>query len=728
MMVSKPNDINRGKQANIKWLEYFKSMICLVSIYALVPTLANAVTLDDISYSSLPGDRVQLTVELSEALPEEPLNFTIDNPARIALDFPGTTLNLAQKTQSIGIGVAHSVTAVEASGRSRVVLNLVNSVPYEVDVRGSTIIVTLGAGGVAATTDAGGAAASARAQYGGDSSSTASSRIDNIDFHRGSSGEGRIIIDLSDPSVAVNMGQEGGKIVIDFLDTSLPEELNRRLDVIDFATPVNVIDTSPYGNGARMIISTTTADYDHLAYQSDNVLTIEVKPITKAEKEEQDKKKFGYTGERLSLNFQDIEVRAVLQLIADFTGLNMVASDTVSGTVTLRLKNVPWDQALDIILKSKGLGMREAGNVIMVAPTEEIAAREKLELETAQAVVELAPMRTEFIQVNYAKADDLAALIKAEENNLLSERGTVTIDERTNTLIVQDVSDSLEDIRSMVTKLDIPVRQVLIESRVVNADESFSKDLGVNFGLSKNTRGGGNVAPGGVTHALGGDGQDALVVGGGQPGNTDFGAGTAFTTDDEENLMVTLPIAAATSSLQLAYGIIGSFLLQLELQAALAEGRTEDIAAPKVITANQREAIIESGVEIPYQQSSSSGATTVSFKKAVLSLKVTPQITPDDRILLDLSVNQDTRGAPEVLGVPPINTRHVSTQVLVDNGETVVLGGVYTQTDSQTTERTPFFGDLPYVGFLFKNTSESKTKSELLIFVTPKILKESLQI
>jgi len=572
----------------------------------------------------------------------------------------------------------------------------------------------------------GGAAASASAQYGGDSSSTASSQIDNIDFRRGPSGEGRIIIDLSDPSVGVNIGQEGGKIVIDFLDTRLPEELNRRLDVIDFATPVDVIDTSPYGNGARMIISTTTSDYDHLAYQADNTLTIEVKPITKAEKEEQDKKKFGYTGERLSLNFQDIEVRAVLQLIADFTGLNMVASDTVSGTVTLRLKNVPWDQALDIILKSKGLGMREAGNVIMVAPTEEIAAREKLELESAQAVVDLAPLRTEFIQVNYAKAGDLAALIKAEENNLLSERGTVTIDERTNTLIVQDVTDSLEDIRSMVTKLDIPVRQVLIESRIVNADESFTKDLGVNFGLSKATRA--LSTGGGRTNALGGDGQDAAFIGGGQPGNTNFGETTTFSTGDNENLLVTLPVAGATSSLQLAYGIIGSFLLQLELQAALAEGRTEDIAAPKVITANQREAIIESGVEIPYQQSSSSGATTVSFKKAVLSLRVTPQITPDDRILLDLAVNQDTRGAPEVLGVPPINTRHVSTQVLVDNGETVVLGGVYTQTDSNTTERTPFFGDLPYVGFLFKSTSESKTKSELLIFVTPKILKESLQI
>jgi type IV pilus assembly protein PilQ len=493
MMVSKPNDINRGEQTMIKLLEHIKSMICLVSIYALVPTLANAATLDDISYSSLPGDRVQLTLELSEALQEEPLNFTIDNPARIAIDFPGTTLNLAQKNQSIGVGVVHSVSAVEAAGRSRVVLNLVNSVPYEVEVRGSIVVVTLGAGSVASTTDAGGAAASASAQFGGDSSSTSSSQIDNIDFRRGSNGEARIIVELSDPSIGVNMGQEGRNIVVDFTNTNLPEELNRRLDVIDFATPVKEIDTTPYGNGARMLISTNTADYDHLAYQTDNTLTIEVKPISRAEKEAQQKKKFGFTGERLSLNFQNIEVRAVLQLIADFTGLNMVASDTVSGTVTLRLKNVPWDQALDIILKSKGLGMREAGNVIMVAPTEEIAAREKLELEAAQSVEDLAPLRTEFIQVNYAKAENLAGLIKAEENNLLSGRGSVTIDARTNTLIVQDVGDSLEDIRAMVTKLDIPIRQVLIESRIVNADETFTKDLGVNFGYSGVTRSGDSV-------------------------------------------------------------------------------------------------------------------------------------------------------------------------------------------------------------------------------------------
>ena len=699
-----------------KWLSRINTFICLMCVSVFFQAQANAATLDDISYSSLPGDRVQVDLKLSEPPQGEPLNFTIDNPARIVLDFPDTTLNVSNKNQTVGVGAAHSISAVEAAGRTRVVLNLIKTVGYDMQVKGNDVIVTLAAASSSSSTDTSAKPVSAT------STAHYDSKIENIDFRRGPKGEGRIIVTLSDPSTGVNLGQEGDKVVVDFLDTNLPDQLNRRLDVIDFATPVKEIDTSPSANGARMVISTTTSDYDHLAYQSDNQLTIEFKPLTKQEQEAAQKEKFGYTGERLSLNFQDIEVRAVLQLIADFTGLNMVASDTVTGNVTLRLKNVPWDQALDIILKSKGLGMRKDGNVILVAPQEEIAAREKLELEANKQIEDLAPLQTEFLQVNYAKASDLATLIKAKENNLLSDRGNVSIDSRTNTLIIQDVAASLESIRAMVAKLDIPVRQVLIESRIVNADESFSKDLGVQFGYSKRTR----ENP--STNTLGGEGKAGLFVGGGQAGITDFGNTTSFNDGTNENLMVSLPATGATGSLSLAYGIIGSYLLQLELSAALAEGRGEDIASPKVITANQREAVIESGVEIPYQEASSSGATSVSFKKAVLALKVTPQITPDDRILLDLSVNQDTRGSPDVLGVPPINTRNVSTQVLVDNGETVVLGGVYTQSNSYSSDRIPFFGDLPYVGFLFKRTSESKDKTELLIFVTPKILKENLQI
>jgi type IV pilus assembly protein PilQ len=711
--ISNINGNIRGIKAMTRQLSHIVSIFGFMGFFAVL----QAATLDDISYSVLPGERVQLQIELSEPMQGEPLSFTIDNPARIALDFPNTSLGGVKKNQSIDVGVAHSVSAVEAAGRTRVVLNLTKTVVYEVDVQGSSVTVTLGSD--ASSTGVTSSAGSSGAYTGGTSSS-----IEGIDFKRGDDGEGRVIITLSDPSISVDMNQVGGKIVLDFIGAELPGELDRRLDVVDFATPVKEVDTKGNNNGTRMQISTTTQEYDHLAYQSDNTFIVEVRPLDALQQEAR-KEQIGFTGERLSLNFQDIEVRAVLQLIADFTGLNMVASDTVGGNVTLRLKNVPWDQALDIILKAKGLGMRQIDNVIMVAPNAEIAAREKLELEASKQVEELAPLYTEFIQVNYAKASELAVLIKAEANNLLSERGSVTIDERTNTLIVQDVSDSLESIRQMLLKLDIPVRQVLIESRIVNADESFAKDIGVRFGYSKNTKQGHATERDAIGE--GGSNNPVAIFGGGEPGNINGTSGTGISTGTAENLLVDLPALASGASASLVIGKIGSYLLQLELSALIAEGRGEDIAAPKVITANQRQATIESGIEIPYQEASSSGATSTSFKKAVLSLDVTPQITPDDRVLLDLSVSQDSPGAA-VSGGVPINTRRVTTQVMVDNGETVVLGGVYTRSDSKATDRVPFFGDLPYVGFLFKRTSATQSKSELLIFVTPKILKDNLQI
>ncbi len=681
----------------------------LIALFAWMPVQAADTTLDDMTYSALPGDKVRLKLQFSEALSEDPVNFTIDNPARIAIDLPGVGLNLDEKSRSIGIGVAHSVAAVEAGGRTRVVVNLVRPVGYQMEREGNNLYVTLGAGA------AGAATAMKDKPSMGKRMASAGTAINNIDFRRGDDGQGRIMVELSDPSVGINMGTEGGNIVVDFVGTQLPSDLDRKLDVIDFATPVKTIDTTATGSGAQMVISTVDAQYDHLAYQSDRQFVVEVRPLSEAEREQKEEDE--YTGERLSLNFQDIEVRAVLQLLADFTGLNLVASDTVTGNVTLRLKNVPWDQALDIILRSKGLGMRKEGNVMMVAPQEEIAAREKLELEARKQVEELAPLRTEFMQINYAKASDLAALIQSDKNNLLSNRGNVTIDERTNTLIVQDVGNSLEAIREMISKLDVPIRQVMIESRIVNADESFTRDLGVKFGYSKHT-----------SQQSQARGELFATVGGKQPGDTDFGGTTSFNQDPEENFMVNLPVPGATSSLGLAVGKIGSYLLQLELSALLAEGRGEDIASPKVITANQKEAVIKSGVEIPYQEATSSGATSVSFKEAVLSLGVTPQITPDDRVLLDLEVTQDTRGSPDVLGVPPINTRSVETQVLVDDGETVVLGGVYNKVDRQSSDRVPFFGDIPYLGFLFKKNRVEKQRTELLIFVTPKILKEELKI
>ena len=690
----------------------FRIFMVLFTGALLGNSLLAATTLDKISYSSLPGDRVQINMQFSEPLSEKPVNFTIDNPARIAVDLPGVDLNLPEKNQAIGVGMAHSVVAVEAGGRTRVVVNLVHPVAYDIDLQGNMVVMTLGNGSASTNVAQKGGVMSASFAS---RKSAAAAKIDKIDFRRGDKGEGRIIVTLSDPSVGVNLGQEAGQIIVDFMGTNLPEDLDRRLDVTDFATPVKEIDTSPYGNGTRMVISTVTDQYDHMAYQSDNVFTIEVRPLTKEEKQAQEKKKFGYTGERLSLNFQNIEVRAVLQLIADFTGFNLVATDTVTGSVTLRLKNVPWDQVLDIILKSRGLGMRKDGNVMLVAPQEELAAREKLELESLKQVEDLAPLRTEFIQINYAKASDLATLISSGDNKLLSNRGNVSIDARTNTLIVQDVSSSLEAIRGLISKLDIPIRQVMIESRIVNADENFTKDLGVNFGISGSAQNWTHEAP-------------YAVIGGTRPGGFSNSSGQGINVSGSDGLLVNLPVPGATSSLGLAVGRIGSWLLQLELTALLAEGRGEDIANPKIITANQKEATIESGVEIPYQEASSSGATSVSFKKAVLSLKVTPQITPDNRVLLDLNVTQDTRGSPDVLGVPPINTRNVTTQVLVDDGETVVLGGIYNQTDRKSLDRTPFFSDLPYIGFLFKHNRVEKNRTELLIFVTPKILKEEKTI
>lgn len=694
-----------------------KDLTRLISLagLALMSASAYAVSLDNVSYASLPGERVQIKLMLSEALPADPLNFTIDNPARIAIDFPNTTLNLAEKSQTIGLGMANSLSAVEAAGRTRVVINLTRSVSYNVSVEGNAVILNLESG-----------IGSSTPSNSNTSSTSSVGSIEGIDFRRGEDGEGRVIVKLSDPSIPIDMGVEAGKVVISFLDAQLPANLDRKLNVIDFATPVKEIDTVAIGNNVKMTISAVSEDYDHLAYQSEDQYTIEFKAVTKEEAEEQKKDKFGYTGERLSLNFQSIEVRAVLQLIADFTGLNMVTSDAVSGNVTLRLKNVPWDQALDIILKSRGLGMRKAGNVIMVAPSEELAARERLELEANRQVEELAPLRTEFVQINYADAADLMGLIQAEENNLLSERGNVSIDARTNTLIVQDVSTSLQAIRGLISELDVAVRQVLIESRIVNADESFAKDIGVRFGYSKNTKQSGENR---TTIGENGQGNAQVLIGGGNAGNTDFGSATTFNDGTNENLIVDLPaIPADAASLALAIGKVGSYLLQLELSALIAEGRGEDIASPRVITSNQNEAVIESGVQIPYQEASSSGATSVSFQDAVLSLRVTPQITPDDRIIMDLEVNQDTLSGTTVLGVPAINTRSVTTQVLVQNGETVVLGGVYSSSDRKSVDRTPFFGDLPYVGFLFKRTDIDITKSELLIFITPKILKDSLTI
>jgi type IV pilus assembly protein PilQ len=555
--------------------------------------------------------------------------------------------------------------------------------------------------------------------------------VRDIDFRRGATGEGRVMIKLPSPETRVAVREQGSRLFVDLYDTSLPQRLFRRLDVTDFATPVSAVEARPKGRNVEVEIQ-TGADFDHLAYQTDDLFTLEFRSLTLSEKEEAQRKKVVYSGDRLSLNFQDIEVRAVLQLLADFTGLNLVASDTVSGNITLRLKNVPWDQALDIILKTKGLSMRQTGNVIMVAPTQEIAAQEKLELESRQQIEDLSPLRSEFIQVNYAKAGELASMIKSKDTNMLSERGNVTVDSRTNTLIVQDTTAKLDDIRKIVDRLDIPVRQVMIESRIVIANNDFARDLGVRFGVSGSTgqRDGtqlltGGTLPGGIQgsgdYQVGGFGVSTQT---GQPFNSIIQSGGA--DSGTQGLMVNLPAPSPSGAVNFLIGKVGSYLLQLELSAMQREGRGEIISSPRVITSDSHEATIKVGQEIPYKSAAggTTGGTQTQFKEAVLQLNVTPQITPDDRIIMDLKVNKDNPDyTNSVLGEPPIDTRSVETTVLVDNGETVVLGGVFEREKTFQKEQVPWLGDVPVLGRLFKMEQRQDNNSELLIFVTPKILK-----
>ncbi len=682
---------------------------------------AQARELIGLDYSVMTGNAVQLVFTFDEEA-IEPRSFTIEDPARIALDFADTENKLKQRAMRVGIGAMQSIISASSKGRTRVVINLSRSTDYTTSVSGNQVTVTL----------AGAEGTQTAAQIAETTSGTTpvamtdaakvkplAKGITNIDFKRGPNGEGRVIIDLTSTSIATDVWRENNAVMVEFISSQLPEVLQRRLDVSDFATPINFIDTIQDGSTIKMTI-TSNGEFEHLAYQTDKVYTVEVAPISKEEEEKRKKEKFGFTGERLSLNFQDIEVRSVLQLLADFTGLNMVVSDSVEGNLTLRLKNVPWDQAMDIILKTKGLAQRRAGNVILVAPTDEIAAREKLELEARKQVEELEPLRTEFIKVNYAKATDIAELLKLKDNAILSPRGSVSVDARTNTLLVKDTNSSLSSVRQLLLELDIPVRQVLIESRVVIANDDFSKELGVRFGISNDSFG---------NTTTGGDG--ALTAGTLGPANGIAGlinnsGGTGVSPLGQDGLNVNMPVQNPAGSIALALAKLPvGTLLELELSAAQTEGRGEVVSSPRVITADSHTARIEQGVEVPYLELDE-GAATLKFRKAVLSLETTPQITPDDRIIMDLEVHKDSRGEDvsfgEGLFAPTIDTREVQSQLLVDNGQTVVLGGIYETTQSTQVTRVPFFSDLPLIGNLFKSTIARDDRSELLIFVTPKIL------
>lgn len=690
--------------------------------------------LQDIQVQSLPGQRVELKLIMTGNAPE-PLAFTIDNPARIALDLPNTALGLSSRRRDVNLGPLDTVLTAEANGRTRVVLNLETMVSYETSRAGNTVTITLGDGDdyseestqFASTATSSSAAASQTYSNAGGTRS-----ITGVDFRRTRDGGGRIVVNLTDPGTPVDIRQEGGRVVAVFKDTGLPAELMRRLDVMDFATPVATVDTLRTNLDTRIVI-TAEGKYEQLAYQTDNEFTIEVNPV--AEDSEEAPNLFSetkeYEGQRLTLNFQDIETRAVLQLLAETSGRNIVVSDTVQGNVTLRLRNVPWDQALDIVMTTKGLDMRQNGNVIIVAPAEEIAARETADLEAKQAITELEPLYSEFLQVNYAKASDLSTLIAGDaDNTLLSDRGSIAVDDRTNTLLVQDTAERLQNIRRMVRTLDIPIKQVLIETRIVVVNDDFSRDLGVRLGVTgvnENSDGDGGLFVSGT-----GQGTDTMV----NSAINNLGSGGTIFPVEVPTLTnrynVNVPIADAAGRFSLAV-LQSDYLVDLELTALEAEGRGEIVSTPRVITANQKEANIEQGVEIPYQQSASSGATTVQFKKAVLSLTVTPQITPDNNIIMDLRVHKDNVGEVISTGglggtVPSIDTRAVETQVLVADGQTVVLGGIYETERRETISKVPFLGDIPFAGALFRSKQRINNKAELLIFVTPRILEEGSSI
>ena len=679
--------------------------ICLAAAYGNAIAQENAI--ESIS-ANQQGANIVVKIGMRNPVTKAPLGFSITNPARIALDFAGTANATGKPVQHIGLGDVRNVNVVQAGDRSRLVFNLARPLNYATAVEGNLVIVTIdGAGGIATPVNASGVPVATP------SPAAAATRqaLRDIDFRRGAGGEGRVVVDLPSSQVSVDVRQQGQSIIADFMKTSLPEVLRRRLDVGDFGTPVKSVTTTTLGDNVRMVIEPTGL-WEHSAYQSDSQLIIDVKPI-KEEPNKLTQGTQGYRGERLSLNFQNVEVRAVLQVIADFTGLNIITSDTVSGNLTLRLKDVPWDQALDIVMQAKGLDMRKNGTVLWIAPKDELLTKEKLELEQRAQIAELEPLRTETYQLNYQKAESFKTVFgvdggSAGGRSILSKRGSAVVDPRTNQLFVTDIPSKLEEIRKLVQKTDIPSRQVLIEARIVEADDKFSKNLGakLSFGLQDTIQrnpivAGGQLMPGPGPGTLNSNAVNlpAVGIGGLNPGS----------------FALTLFNASATR------------FIGLELSALEADGKGKIISSPRVVTADQLKALIEQGTELPYQQATSSGATSVAFRTANLKLEGTPQITPDGNVILDVDVNKDSVGAETRAGFA-IDTKHVKTQVLIDNGGTVVIGGIFQQNERNNLTKVPLLGDIPVVGNLFKTTGVVSEKTELLIFLTPKILDDKLAV
>ena len=689
-----------------------RSLPALLLMGLLPVQQALAAAINGIDFNSLPGDKVEIRLDFDEA-PPLPKSYTIDQPARIALDLPGVESNLGQKKHTLDFSNAQSVMVLEASGRTRVIVNLVEMTGYETRVEGNSLFVVLGDEGARDYLKP--TRADIDSQF---VASSAANQITAIDFQRGEDGEGKLLLTLADAAVDVDVSKQGRNIAVNFSGVDIPQNLQRRYDVVDFATPVTSISADERDGKATLLIE-PKGDYDYLAYQVDETYVVSVRPLAEEEIEAR-KSEFMYTGEKLSLNFQDIEVRAVLQLIADFTELNLVASDTVKGKITLRLQNVPWDQALDLVLKTKGLDKRQVGNVLMVAPAAEIAARERQEIETNKQLQELSPLQTEYIRVLYANAADLFALFQSSGSgdgaestgSILSPRGQVIVDERTNSLLVTETPQKIEEVRRLLRLIDVPVRQVMIESRIVVANSDFAQDLGIKWGgaIASNSNDPASIASGSLQSNVTARETGVLVF--------------------PEALVVDLGVQQAGATSFAVDFVSDRLNLTAELSALESNGEGEVVSQPKVITGDKQQATIKSGQQVPYLESSSSGRTTVKFKDAVLKLDVTPNITPDDRIIMDLVINQDEVGG-FINGefnsqIPIIDTTELVTQVLVDNGETIVLGGVFQLQDLTSVTKTPFLGDIPYLGRLFRRTSQTKEKTETLIFITPRILSDNL--